>query len=168
MVSGLGIDGNWIGVLNTDSRAVALYERHYSARPSVSTRTRLKHGISGPGELMTLITVTGDALFVWQNNLVDRYDHQNGVNCSVFRNEGPVLSSELVLEAVGLAWNRWPEERLFTYVWDEKIDSVNPGYCFKIAGWKTCGRNADKRLTILEKLPTAKGDKQYGKARYRS
>ena len=88
MVSGLGIDGNWIGVLNTDPRAVALYERHYSARPSVPTRTRLKHGISGPGELMTLITVTGDALFVWQNNLVDRYDHQDGVNCSVFRNEG--------------------------------------------------------------------------------
>jgi len=153
MVSGLGIDGNWIGVLNTDPRAVALYERHYSARPSVPTRTRLKHGISGPGELMTLITVTGDALFVWQNNLVDRYDHQDGVNCSVFRNEGPVLSSELVLEAVGLAWKRWPEERLFTYVWDKKIESANPGYCFKIAGWETCGRNADGRLTILEKLP---------------
>ena len=153
MVSGLGIEGNWIGVLNTDPRAVALYERHYSARPSVPTRTRLRHGISGPGELMTLITVTGDALFVWQNNLVDRYDHQDGVNCSVFRNEGPVLSSGLIREAEELAWDRWPEERLFTYVWDAKVGSVNPGYCFKMAGWNVCGRTKVNDLTILEKLP---------------
>jgi hypothetical protein len=31
--------------------------------------------------------------------------------------------------------------------------SANPGYCFKQAGWRTCGRNKDGRLTILERLP---------------
>jgi hypothetical protein len=30
------------------------------------------------------------------------------VNCAVFRNEGPVLSSDLILEAEELAWGRWP------------------------------------------------------------
>jgi hypothetical protein len=29
------------------------------------------------------------------------------------------------------------------------------GYCFKQAGWRACGRNADGRLTILELLPVA-------------
>jgi hypothetical protein len=52
-----------------------------------------------------------------------------------------------------LAWQRWPGKRLFTYVWDAKVKSANPGYCFKKAGWQHCGRNADGRLTILEKLP---------------
>ena len=102
---------------------------------------------------MTLITATGDALFVWLKNRVERYDKQVGVNCTVFRNEGPVLSSDLILEAEELAWQRWPGERLFTYVWDAKIESVNPGYCFKKARWTACGRNKDGRLTILEKFP---------------
>ncbi len=78
---------------------------------------------------------------------------KKGVMCSVFRNEGPVISSDLILEAEQLAWSRWPEQRLFTYIWDDRVQSVNPGYCFKIAGWRTCGRNKDGRLTILEKLP---------------
>jgi hypothetical protein len=29
---------------------------------------------------------------------------------------------------------------------------VNPGATFKHAGWTACGRNADGRLTILERL----------------
>jgi hypothetical protein len=153
MLQGLGISGNWIGVRNTDARAVSLYQRHYSARPNVTTQTRLTHGISGPGELLTLITVTGDALFVWQHNTVARYDKQIGVNCSVFRNEGPILSSDLIHEACDLAWARWPDKRLFTYVWDAKIQSRNPGYCFKKSGWTLCGRNADGRLSILEIYP---------------
>jgi hypothetical protein len=41
---------------------------------------------------------------------------QRGVNCAVFRNESSVLSSELIREACGLAWTRWPGERLYTYV----------------------------------------------------
>ena len=151
---GLGITGQWIGVHDGDARAVALYERHYSARINVSTRIRRQHGIVGPGQSMILITVDATALFGWQYNTVERYDRQQGVNCFVFRNESSIVSSELILEAEELAWGRWPRMRLFTYVWDKKIKSVNPGYCFKVAGWKTCGRNADGRLTILEKFPS--------------
>ena len=149
MVSGLGIDGNWIGIKDGDPRGIGIFKRHYSARSYRDNRRRTL--FVGPGEKMVLLTVTNDALFVWRKFISD--DGQEGVNCSIFRNEGPVLSSELVLEAVGLAWKRWPEERLFTYVWDKKIESANPGYCFKMAGWNVCGRNADGRLTILEKLP---------------
>ena len=102
---------------------------------------------------MALLTEWCDALFVWRHDLVPRLDGQSGCNCTVFRNESDTLSSELIKEADELAWNRWPGERHFTYVCDSLIRSVNPGYCFKQAGWRTCGRNKDGRLTILERLP---------------
>lgn len=151
MGSLLMIDGNWLLSHKADQRAIGIYERHYSARHYADGRKRRQ--FCPPGETMVLLTATCDALFVWVRNRVERYDHQGGVNCTVFRNEGGVLSSELIREACDLAWRRWPGARLFTYVADGKIRSTNPGACFKKAGWKRCGRNADGRLTILERLP---------------
>lgn len=40
---------------------------------------------------------------------------------------------------------------LLTYVWDRKVTSANPGYCFKRAGWRTAGRSADNKKTLLRK-----------------
>ena len=149
----LGVDGNWVGVLDGEPSAAALYQRHYSANPNVSLQKRIRHGMSGPGESMTLLTVKRDALFIWLHNTIERYDRQVGVNCTVFRNESDTLASTLIIEASELAWGRWPGKRLWTYVWDAKVKSVNPGYCFKKAGWSVCGRNKDGRLTILELFP---------------
>ena len=146
--------GYWIGVPDGDPRVVDIYERHYSGVKSKATRqARLRAGISGVGESMVLLTSDNKALWVWRHNTIARDDGQVGVECSVFRNEGLVLSSLLIIEAVDLAWQRWQGQRLFTYVWDSKVRSVNPGYCYKQAGWKVCGRNKDGRLTILELLP---------------
>ena len=178
-MSGLGIDGHWIGSHAADPRVVALYRRHYSAQDRLH-HDHARNGIVGPSERMILLTVDCKALWAWRiirapaerisqlarpdkrrskrglkvgEKTSTYFGDQQGLMCSVFRNEGPVLSSELILEAEGLAWQRWPGIRLFTYVWDSKVESVNPGYCFKMSGWKTCGRNADGRFTILEKLP---------------
>ncbi len=165
---GLGIEtGHWIGIHDADSRAIALFQRHYSTQKRLGKR--LARGMVGPGESMLLLTVACDALFIWrrQLSLEERqqrfgdvnhpaakfHDAQGGILCQVFRNEGQVRSSDLILEADELACTRWPGQRLYTYVWDAKVKSVNPGYCFKKAGWSTCGRNADGRLTILEKWP---------------
>jgi hypothetical protein len=142
------IDGHWLRVTKFDPRAVGLYGRHYSARHYADGRKRTQ--CAPPGETMVLLTAACDALFVWVHNTIERYDRQVGVNCAAFRNEGPVLSSTLIREASELARQRWPGLRLFTYVADGKVRSVNPGYSFKCAGWKRCGRNADGRLTILE------------------
>lgn len=154
------MEGHWYAVSDADPRAVALYSRHYSAdRKNVRA---WRSGIGGPGERTVLLTTDACALWVWRSRpecLVKGArgydDGQRGIMCSVFRNESAVLSSVLVEEAVDIAWRRWPATRLFTYVWDSKVKSANPGYCFKKAGWRTCGRNADGRLTILEILPPA-------------
>ena len=76
-------------------------------------------------------------------------DGQPGVYCPVFRNEGPVRSSDLIRAAMELAWFRWPGERLFTYVDPGLVRSTNPGYCFLMAGWRKCGRSG-RGLVLLE------------------
>lgn len=151
------LDGHWYAVSDADARAVALYSRHYSVR---NKRPQWSCGIGGPGARVILLTADARALWIWRkrqegpSKAAYGYDDgQRGVMCSVFRNEGPILSSELIHEACEIAWARWPEARLFTYVWDAKVRSANPRYCFKRAGWRACGRNADGRLTILEILP---------------
>lgn len=155
------LDGYWFSVSDADPRAVALYSRHYSVRNARAEW--LRTGFCGPGEKAVLMTGDCRSLFVWRTRInvpaMQYDDGQRGVMCSVFRNEGPVLSSDLIREAQAIAWARWPGQRLFTYVWDAKVATsrqrgrATAGWCFRKAGWTPCGRNADGRLTILEILP---------------
>jgi len=143
------IDGHWIGVKDGDARARALFHRHYSYRSYADGRQSKL--FVGPGEKMVLLTQDCRALFVWRKFI--SMDGQQGINCAVFRNEGSVLSSELIHEACELAWLRWPNERLYTYVNAGAVSSVNPGYCFKVAGWNKCGITKVNKHIILERLP---------------
>lgn len=144
----LGYD--WLTVKDGDDAARGLFNHHYSRHwYKDGRRPRL---FVGPGEKMVLVTSYYDALFVWRKFKSD--DGQQGVNCAVFRNEGRVRSSDLILAAEQMAWKRWPGERLYTYVDGRKIKSTNPGYCFKMAGWRKCGVTKHNKLVILEKLPS--------------
>jgi hypothetical protein len=138
-------DGNWYGVKDGNPVALALYLRHYSARHYKDGRERKL--FCGPGEKIVLLAQDNNAVFVWRKFVDD--SGQQGVNCAVFRNEGTVLSSLLIKEAVEIARRRWPGERLYTYINPGKIKSSNPGYCFKRAGWKKCGM-IKGGLVILE------------------
>jgi hypothetical protein len=78
----------------------------------------------------------------------------DGWTCTIFRNETGERSSTLILEAeaalVASGASCGPDG-LITYVWDARVRSVNPGACFKHAGWKRTGRSADGRKTLLQK-----------------
>ena len=144
------IDGNWLSSNKFDPRALAIYERHYSARRYADGRKRDQ--FVGPGEQMVLLTVCCRALFVWVRNTIERFDKQVGVNCAVFRNEGAGLSSDLIREADELAWQRWPGERHFTYVDANKVrPKRDPGRCFLRAGWRHCGESK-RGLVLLERM----------------
>jgi hypothetical protein len=139
----------WYRVKDGDKTAREIFDRHYSRyRYADGRKPRL---FVGPGQKFVLMTLDETALFIWRKFISG--DGQQGVNCAVFRNEGPIRSSELILDAEEIAWKRWPNERLYTYVAASKIKSVNPGYCFKKAGWRTCGITKVNKLVILEKLP---------------
>ena len=130
--------GYWLSVKDGDPRAYALFKKHYTFQQYKNNRRRVarKNLFAGPGFKTVLLGTDEKALFVWRK-FIDA-SGQTGVNCAVFRNEGERLSSEIILEAEVLAWARWPGERLYTYV-SPGVKSVNPGYCFKKAGWTTCG-----------------------------
>lgn len=148
----------WLAVKDGDPRAHDIMRRHYSYYRYADDRRsntgyRARHLIVGPGEKMVLITQECDALFVWRK-FISR-DGSTGVNCAVFRNESQHKSSDLILEAEQLAWQRWPGERLYTYVDSKKIQSTNPGYCFMCAGWRRLPEITKvNKLIILEKLPS--------------
>lgn len=113
----------WIETRDGDGFARLLADRHYS-RKTVGANLFV-----GPGEKLVLVTLNYDALFSW---LLSRYrkDSQEGVECTIFRNESDTLSSQLIREAVEKAHEKWPGQRLFTYVADSKVRSINPGYYY--------------------------------------
>jgi len=150
----LFIGGHWLGAHDGDPRALALFKRHYSYRRRAHGQARGNNTFIGQGEKMVLLTLACDALFVWQFSTVPRRSGQEGVCCSVFRNESPCLSSELIQAADEMAWRRWPGQRHYTYINPKKVRSSNPGFCFLKAGWRRCGTNKSGQLIVLERLPS--------------
>lgn len=143
--------GYWTQVRDGNLDALALYERHYSCYQYKDGRKRRGNRFVGPGQRIVLLGEDMKALFVWRKFIDD--SGQQGVNCAVFRNESEHRSSDLILEAERWAQERWPGVRLYTYVKPSAIRSVNPGYCFKLAGWKSAGKTG-KGLIILAKERT--------------
>ena len=92
---------NWVETLDGDGFARLLADKHYSRK------SKEAHLFVGPGEKMVLVTLNYDALFVWRWAKL-REDNQTGIECSLFRNESDILSSELIKEAMSWAWRRWP------------------------------------------------------------
>lgn len=147
--------GHWYAVSQCDARVVCHYLAHYSSEKSGRKGTQFAKGITGQGETMTLLTADSLAAWLWLRQQI-RDDEQSGVCCTLFRNTGPVLSSELVQQADALAWDRWPGERHFTFINPAKVRSSNPGYCFLSAGWRRCGTTKGG-LVILDILPVMAG-----------
>ena len=154
-------DRYWNRISDADPRAVSLYERHYSFLNRHNFKARPRHsraGIGGAGSKFALLTTSGDALFVWRyflpHKLIDPTGKFTGPFCTVFRNEGTYRSSLMILEAEEWAWWKWPGETLHTFVDPASVASLNPGYCFKKAGWQ---RRKDfitiRGLHMLEKYP---------------
>lgn len=149
----------WWLTKDGDRDCLAMYLKHYSATRYADGRKRTQ--FVGPGQTIVLRTINADAVFVWRKFIDDSSDQrtgekQSGINCAVFRNESEHKSSELIRQADAIADFCWPSERHYTYVNAAKIKSSNAGFCFKKAGWRTCGRTKNG-LLILENISTAPG-----------
>ena len=138
----------WYLTSDGDEYCLELYERHYSCKTYADGRKRKL--FVGPGEKLVLRTWEADAMFVWRNFVDD--SGQQGINCAVFRNESQAQRSKLIQEADAIADAVWPNQRHYTYVNAQKIKSVNPGYCFKKAGWEVCGETTVNKLIIMERV----------------
>ncbi len=137
----------WWLTKDGDVDCLALYRRHYSRY--VYADGRQPKLFIGPGEKVVLRTERGDACFAWRRFTDD--SGQVGVNCAVFRNESTHRSSDLIRQADAIADCLWPDLRHYTYVNSARVQSANPGYCFKQAGWQRCGMTKSG-LLILERV----------------
>lgn len=142
----------WERITKFDPRGAALADRHYNRRKVGSPQWM------PPGETLNLLTPDGRALWGWwrphPSSGLQAMNGLDGWTCTIFRNETDVKSSLLILaaeqELVRLGRGCGPDGML-TYVWDDRVASPNPGYCFKAAGWEPIGRSADNRKTLLRK-----------------
>jgi len=143
----------WVEVRDGHAGARSIFDRHYSRR-------RYRDGrepklFTGPGEKMVLVRPTLDALFIWRRFICDAEPPQDGVNCAVFRNESPLLSSDLIAAADARADRRWPGQRHYTFVDASRVRAKrDPGRCFLRAGWHRCGTTKGG-LVILDRPGTA-------------
>ena len=149
----------WFPIKRNDPRGLALYRRHYSCgmgerHNSTGIKPEDRESFVSLGVPLVLLKADGeDALFVWLRRGRDM-DGQgfDSICCTVFRNESPARSSDLILAAEQMALLKWPDTpRFFTYIAASRIRSVNPGYCFKVAGWRRCGKTSGG-LLVLEKV----------------
>lgn len=141
---------SWERVTKFDKRAAALADRHYNRRKVGSPQ------FMPPGETVILLLPEGDGLFGWwrphPSSGLRQMNGLDGWTCTIFRNESGRRSSDLILEAeAALDGKTCGPDGLLTYVWDKKVRSPNPGYCFKQAGYRVRGRSADGRKTLLWK-----------------
>lgn len=140
----------WERATKFDARGAALADRHYSRRKIGSPQ------FMPPGE--TIVLVADDAVFGWWRphpaSGIESMNGLDGWTCTIFRNQSPVLSSMLILEAELHLWlhaSGCGQDGMLTYVFDAKVRSTNPGYCFKRAGWVARGRSRDDKKTLLTK-----------------
>jgi hypothetical protein len=117
-----------------DFAANALADRHYSRRRPGSGQ------IGPPGRKLVLVTPCERA--VWLSHWPYPHLALDGLDCwrcSIFRNEGAGLSSQLICAAMDLTAQLWagrPADGWVTWVDPGKVRRKrDPGRCFLRAGW---------------------------------
>lgn len=148
----------WQRSWRADPRALPLADRHYNRRAVGSPQ------FVPPGRCLVLLTEDADALWVtsWPFAEFTRHAWAGAWVCSLFRNEGPVLSSELVRAAVAATvaeWGEPPELGMVTFVDPTKTRRKrDPGRCFRRAGFEVAGTTKDRNLVALTLAPAAMPD----------
>lgn len=126
---------NWVKIKKSHPVAVALANRHYS---------RIAFGKQGvslgpPGRLVCYLAQ--DQTAVWVSHWPYAHlalDHLDAYRCTMFRNEGPTLSSIMIKEAMRLTQDHWgaqPADEWITWVAPDLTASNVSGWCFRRAGW---------------------------------
>lgn len=134
-----------------DQVACRIADRHYSRQKIGSPQ------FVPPGRCVVLVTECGSAVWVtsWPFAEYTRHAWAGAWVCSIFRNEGAGLSSDLIRNAI--AATRWfwmpPEIGMITFVDQDKTRRKrDPGRCFLRAGFRNVGMTKGG-LVALQLLP---------------
>lgn len=141
----------WHRSTRADPRALPLADRHYNRQKVGSPQ------FVPPGRCLVLLTEQADALWVTSYPIAEYVQHAwaGAMVCSLFRNEGELLSSDLIRAAVAATRARWepPPLGIVTFVDPTKTRRKrDPGRCYRRAGWDHVGETAGG-LVALQLLP---------------
>lgn len=142
----------WLRSHRFDRRALPLADRHYNRRKVGSPQ------FVPPGRCVVLLTADADALWVtsWPFAEYVRHAWPGAWVNSLFRNESPALSSELIREAVAATralFGEPPALGLVTFVDASKTRRKrDPGRCYRRAGFAHVGETKGG-LVALQLLP---------------
>ena len=128
-----------------DPAALPLADRHYNRQNPGSPQ------FVAPGRCIVLLTHDRTALWVTRAQLPEVCKHAwpGAWECSVFRNEGAGLSSQLKW-----SWGTPPHEGIITFVDRAQVKpKKNPGFCYQAAGWIPCGKTKGG-LHVLRLAPS--------------
>lgn len=131
---------NWVLSHRADPRALPLADRHYNRQKPGTPQ------FVPPGSCLVLLTQNADALWVSSRPFAEYVKHQWAgawVN-TLFRNEGPILSSELIIEALAITLGVWgtpPPLGMVSFIDPLKTrHKRDPGRCYRKAGWSVIGK----------------------------
>lgn len=169
---------HWLLSDRADPVARVLADRHYN-RQKVGARQFVP-----PGRCLVLKSVRGDAFWITSYPFAAYVRHRwaGAWVCSAFRNEGPLLSSSLIEDALAATVERWPPPRIPTWVVSRRlhdrtlveriecamvtfIDETktrskrDPGRCYRRAGFEEAGRTAGGLLALVlrtDRVPAAR------------
>lgn len=152
----------WLVTHKFDKDGARLADGHYSRRTPGSPQ------FMPPGETLVLVTAARDAVWGWWRPHpragIPSMNGLDGWTCSIFRNTGGLLSSDLVLAAEvelveaerrGDLYSPCGPDGMLTYVWPKKIRSTNPGYCFQVAGWVRSKWTKSKKRLLRKPIEVA-------------
>ena len=155
----------WLRTNHFDPVGATLADGHYSRRTKGSPQ------FMPPGQRVVLISSTRRSVFGWwrphPRSGIRAMNGLDGWTCTVFRRTPgkTSIASEMILaaerELIAANYGCGPDG-LMTYVWDAKVTSANPGFCFKCAGWSPHPirpRSADGKKTLLVKSFSMAGRK---------
>lgn len=139
---------NWALSWRADPRARVVADRHYN-RQKVGAPQFVP-----PGRCVVLLTGTADALWVTSWPFAEYVLHAWGGAwvCSAFRNEGPVLSSQLIREACAATryvYGSPPPLGMVTFVDKSKVRGKRHfGLCYRHAGFEVDGETKSGLLAL--------------------
>lgn len=142
----------WTISHRADIEALPLADRHYNRQKIGSPQ------FVPPGRCIVLLSRCRNALWVssWPFAEFVRHAWAGAWMCTMFRNEGAGLSSELITEALAVTryiWGDAPPLGMVTFVDRKKTrHKRDPGRCYRKAGWRYVGDTAGG-LAALQILP---------------
>lgn len=137
-----------------DPVLVAMADRHYPRRMRGAIGS--SDQFVAPGTCLVLKTYDNSAGWVssWPQHRRDQWAG-TWVN-AFFRNEGAMLSSELITWAVAHTRHVWgdpPVKGMITFIDAAEIKSPNPGYCYKCAGFERVATTLVYQRDVLQLQP---------------